>query len=194
MWMCLWFENLSIYFAHSLVAVCDCCWCRRRHRRRCVSENFYENLRNWNFRTFVRFVFRMLMISDVCCMMLEYAYPAYIECMYVWCVRLHTFVCVFYLLYGVWIVCVCVDCVCMFASVFSLYCLIATRDSPLPQQQQQQLFYSSTLVERYLNGFMQKRFWCVLLFYTLFLLLCHMYLKRNTKAKIIHRTCIQSFI
>lgn len=72
---CFFDSKISVYIFCTLTGCCCCClrlllvcFCRRcrcRHRR--VSENFYENLRIRNFRTFVHFVFRMLMISDVCC-------------------------------------------------------------------------------------------------------------------------------
>lgn len=72
MWMFLWFENLGVNILHThwlllllFAIVVGVSSLRCRHRR--VSENFYENLRIRNFRTFVHFVFRMLMISDVCC-------------------------------------------------------------------------------------------------------------------------------
>lgn len=90
---CFFDSKISEYKFCTLTGCCCCCLrlllvCFCRHRR--VSENFYENLRIRNFRTFVRFVFRLLMISDVCCMLLEYAYPAYICVCAAW-----------YLLYGV---------------------------------------------------------------------------------------------
>lgn len=58
-------------------------------------------------------------------------------------IRLHTIVCVCFS--NDTVTCVLV---CLCASAFSLYCLKATRNSPLPQQQQQQ--YSSALVECYI--------------------------------------------